>query len=84
MEADRVMSGETTQKMHSEYSKVFTGIGCFKGTFSLQVKDNTKPCQVLPRYIAYTLEEPFKKRNEKTTEKTNTGTTWGRQNSSIL
>ena len=34
---------------------VFTSIRCFKGTFSLQVKDNVKPYQVPPRFINYTL-----------------------------
>ena len=39
MKAGRVTSAETTQKVPREYSNVFTEIGCFTGTFSLQVKD---------------------------------------------
>ena len=33
------METKTTQELHSKYSDVFTGIGCFEGTFSLQVKE---------------------------------------------
>ena len=40
MEADSATSVETTQEIHNEYINVFTEIGCFKGTFSLQVKDD--------------------------------------------
>ena len=32
-------SAETTQEINNEYSDMFIGIGCFKGTFSLQIKD---------------------------------------------
>ena len=52
MEAYRGVSVETTLKIHDEYSDVFTGIGCFKGTFSLQVKDDVKAYQVQLRHIA--------------------------------
>ena len=45
-------------------SDVFTGIGCFKGTFSLQVIDNVKGYKVLPMYVTYALQEPFKKELE--------------------
>ena len=38
----------------------FNGIGCFNGTFSLQVKPDRKPYQVSPRCIAYGLQWPFK------------------------
>ena len=31
--------GKSNIKIHGEYSNLFTGIGCFKGTFFLQVKD---------------------------------------------
>ena len=33
---------------------VFTGIGCFKGTFKLRVKEDGHPYQALPRSVAYT------------------------------
>ena len=67
-EANRVASPETKQKIHNEYSDVFTGIRCFKCAFSFQVKDDAKPYQVPPRYKAYTLEEPFNKELERIQE----------------
>ena len=39
---------------------MFNGIGCFEGTFSLQLKPNSKPYQVPPRCVAYALQKPFK------------------------
>ena len=50
---------QTETKIHNEYSNVLKGNGCFKCTFSLQVKGNTKPYQVPLRHIAYTLQKPF-------------------------
>ena len=47
-------------KMHDEHSGVSTEIGCFKGTFSLQVKDDTKKYQV-PLWCVYVWQDPFKK-----------------------
>ena len=51
--------------MHVEYSNVFRGIGCFKGTFSIQVKDDAKAYKMPLRYIAYVLPEPLKKELER-------------------
>ena len=34
-------SAKTTQELYDEYSDVFTEIGYFKGTFSLQFKEGT-------------------------------------------
>ena len=48
-----------TQRIHEEYDKVFNGIGCFKGTFSLQLKPDSKPYQAPPRHVAYVLQKPF-------------------------
>ena len=59
------MSAETALKMHDEYSDVFTGIWCFKGTLFLQVKDDTKPYKFLLHCVAYALQEPFKKELER-------------------
>ena len=39
---------------------MFNGIGCFKGTFSLQLKPDSKPHQAPPRHVAYVLQKPFK------------------------
>ena len=40
----RATSAKTTNKIHNEFSDVFTGIECFKGTFPL--KSKTMPYQV--------------------------------------
>ena len=47
--------------MHDEWSDVFTGLEYFKGTFVLQVKDDTKPYQAQLRRVVYMLKEPVKK-----------------------
>ena len=47
-------------KLHNEFSDVFSGIGCFEGTFSLQVKDDSWPYQAIPRRVAYVLQETLK------------------------
>ena len=61
-EANRVASAKTTQITHNDYSDVFTGIGCFKASFLLQIKDDVKQYQITPRHVAYTLQKLF--RNE--------------------
>ena len=42
------------------FDYVFNGIGCFKGTFSLQLKPDSKPYQAPLRHVAYVLQKPFK------------------------
>ena len=42
-EADKRESNAMMQKIHNVYSDIFTGIGCFKGTFSLQLKQQAIP-----------------------------------------
>ena len=42
------------------FDNVFNGIGCFEGTFSLQLKPDSKPYQVPPRDVAYVLQKLFK------------------------
>ena len=44
-------------KIHNEFSDNFTSIGCFKGTFKLQVREGSHPYQALPRRVAYALQE---------------------------
>ena len=53
-----------TQKIHNTFGNVFIGIGCFKGTFSLQLKPDSKPYQAPPRWVAYALQKPFKEELE--------------------
>ena len=60
-EAEKRWSDQMTQKIHNTYSDVFNGIGCFKGTFSLQLKPDSKPYQAPPGHMAYALQKPFKK-----------------------
>ena len=61
MEFNRATGAKTTMKIHNKFSDVFTGILCFKGTFSLKIKEDTQPYQVLPRDVTYALQEPFTK-----------------------
>ena len=49
-----------TQKIHETFGKVFSGTGCFEGTFSLQFKPDSKPYKVRPKFTAYVLQKPFK------------------------
>ena len=52
------------QKIHETFSYIFNGIGCFEGTFSLQLKPNSKRYQVPCRHVAYVLQKPFKEELE--------------------
>ena len=49
-----------TQKIHNTFRDVFNGIGCFEGTFSLQLKPNSKLYQAPPGHVAYVLQNLFK------------------------
>ena len=49
------------QTMHIDYSDVFKGIGCLKGTSLLHIKDDAKPYQATMRYVAYAIQEPLRK-----------------------
>ena len=46
--------------MHTEFDNVFNGIGCFEGTFLLQLKPDSRPYQAPPRHVAYALQKSFK------------------------
>ena len=48
VDADKRKSSAMMQKIHDTFGNVFNGIGCFKGTFSLQLKPDSKPYQVPP------------------------------------
>ena len=64
VEAEKRKSIEMMQKIHNTFGDVFNGIRCFKGTFSLQLKPDSKPYQVPPRHVAYTLQKLFKEELE--------------------
>ena len=68
IEADKRESDAMTQKIHSLYNDVFNGTGCFEGTFSLQLKPDSKPYLVPPRCMAYALQKPFKEKLEQLQE----------------
>ena len=38
VDADKRRSSTMMQSIHTRFGEVFNGIGCFKGTFSLQFK----------------------------------------------
>ena len=60
IEVDKRKSIELTQKIHNVFDNVFNGIGCLEGTFSLQLKPDSKPYQAPLRCVAYVLQKPFK------------------------
>ena len=55
---------EIAQQIQREFKDVFNGIRYFDGTFSLQVKPDSKPYQAPPRCVAYVLQQPFKEELE--------------------
>ena len=61
VEADKRKSIQLMQKIHNTFGDVFNGIGCFRGTFSLQLKPDSKPYQVPPRHVAYALQKPLRR-----------------------
>ena len=63
VEADK-RKRELIHEICNVFGDVFNGIGCFKGTFSLQLKPDSKPYQALPRHVAYALQKLFKEELE--------------------
>ena len=63
-DADKRKSSAMTQTIHETFGNIFNGNGCFEGTFSLQLKPDSKPYQVPPRHVAYVLQKPFKEELE--------------------
>ena len=59
-DSNKKRSAETTQQLHKGFEDLFNGIGCFDGTFSLQLKPDIKPYQAPLRDVAYTFQKPFK------------------------
>ena len=56
------MKASVLQKwsIHNKLKDVFMGTVCFKGTFSLMVKDEAKPYLVSQRHVAYTINNHLK------------------------
>ena len=46
-EVDRKVSGKLTRQLQTDFEGLFSRIGCFDDTFSLQVKPGSKLCQAL-------------------------------------
>ena len=61
VDAVKRKSSEMMQTIQDTFGDVFNGIGCFEGTFSLQLKPDSKPYQAPCRHVAYVLQKPFKK-----------------------
>ena len=57
-------SAVMTKKVHGKFSDVFNGIGYLEGTFSLQLKPDSKPYQAPPRHVAYALQKPLQEELE--------------------
>ena len=60
VDADKGSSSAMMQSIHTRFGDVFNSIGCFKGTFPLQLKPDSKPYQAPPRHVAYALQKTFK------------------------
>ena len=59
---EQALNSKTNTK---RFKRFFSGIGCFDGTLSLQIKLDSKQYQVLPRLVAYILQKSFKEELER-------------------
>ena len=50
-EADKRAREAISNRIHKEVNNFFCGVGCFKGMFSLQVKEGSCPYQASPRRV---------------------------------
>ena len=48
-DSNKTGSTETRQQLHNDFADVFNEIGCFSGTFSLHLKQDSKPYQANPK-----------------------------------
>ena len=55
-DTDNRKSAKLTQQIHEEFNNVFNGIGCLGGTFSLQLKLDSRLYQALPRCVTCVTE----------------------------
>ena len=58
------MSEAITNRICYEFNNLVSSIGCFEGTFSLQVKEGNHPYQTPPRRVAYALQKPLQEELE--------------------
>ena len=66
--SDKKKGADVTQQIHKDFDDVFNGIGCFEGTFSLQLKPDSKPYQAPPGCVAYGLQKLFQEELERLQE----------------
>ena len=59
-ESDKKPNTKITDQMCNEFENVLSGIGCFEGIITVQIKEGSNMCQPPPRQIIYTLQQPFK------------------------
>ena len=59
-DTDKKKSAELTQQIHKEFNDAFNGIGCFEGTFSLQLTLDSRPYQAPPTHVAHVLQKLLK------------------------
>ena len=52
------MSAKTTKQLQRDFEDNFSRIGSFDGTFSLQVKPDSKQYQASPSHVDYVLQKP--------------------------
>ena len=64
IDADKRKSSAMMEKIHKTFGNIFNSIGCFEGTFSLQLKPDSKPYQAPPMCVAYALQKLFKEELE--------------------
>ena len=54
-EVDKEESGILTMKINKDFNDIFTGIGCFKDTFKMQVTEGKHLYQVPQKGVDYAL-----------------------------
>ena len=64
-ENDRRASTEITKQLQRDFEDIFSGIGCFDGMCSLQIKPDSKPYQAPQRHVEYALQKPFNEELER-------------------
>ena len=61
-DADKSQSNTMTERIHEMFGNVFNGIGCFKGTFSLQFKLDIKQYQA-PQGTSHMCHRNYSRKN---------------------
>ena len=69
--ADIKPGAEFTKVIHDKFKDDFTDIGCFKGMFSLQIKEGAKLYKVSPQCVAYVLQKLFKDKVDRLKKRAN-------------